>query len=63
MPNTKFTPEKSGNSGQKLQTTVRLEPNTFARIDKIMLSIGVSRAEVIRRIIQVGLEEFRDEYI
>lgn len=48
--------ESNTNDGQKLQTTIRLESETFAKIDKIMLSQGISRAEVIRRLLQRALE-------
>ena len=48
--------ESDNNEGQKLQTTIRLESETFSKIDKIMLSQGISRAEVIRRLLQRALE-------
>lgn len=48
--------ETNTSDGQKLQTTIRLESGTFAKIDKIMLSQGISRAEVIRRLLRRALE-------
>lgn len=53
MPETNF--KLNNDEGQKLQTTIRLESETFAQIDKIMLAQGVSRAEVIRRLLKEAL--------
>lgn len=53
MPETNF--KLNNYEGQKLQTTIRLESETFAQIDKIMLAQGVSRAEVIRRLLKEAL--------
>lgn len=57
MPNTSFK-VKQNNNDQKLQTTIRLESKTFAQIDKIMLTHGVSRAEVIRRLLKKSLQNY-----
>jgi hypothetical protein len=52
----------SASKGQKLQSTVRFESETYRRIEQIQLNSGVSFAEAARRLVRKGLEK-SDEVI
>lgn len=47
--------------GQKLQLTVRFEPETMSTIELIQKDTGVSLAETVRRIVKKGIKQYLKE--
>lgn len=46
--------------GQKLQSTVRFEAETYREVEMIQETIGVSFAETVRKLVKEGLDSFNE---
>jgi len=47
--------------GQKLQSTVRFESDTYSQVEQIKDNLGVSFAEAVRKLVERGLDNLNQK--
>jgi hypothetical protein len=58
--NTQRIKQTESDSGPKLQLTVRFPPKQVSIIESLSKNLGISQAEVCRRLLQRGIDNSRE---